>query len=198
MPGPQGNQFTLQDTALWDLMPVIMDGENKAGFHDPIASPLTLTGEGRSSLLTMLADSEEANPDVWRALPGFHWHAPVVKSKGGTEVLAVNVNRRGRFGPTPLIVTKAAGNGKVLFMGIDSAWRWRRGARIPIRPGRALRPSQTTGATVGSRLSFVGCDYCSMQVPTRPQLFPLVGALTREDSDSGGPITKSSNDSHAL
>ncbi|MCW1913857.1 hypothetical protein OJ996_09745 [Luteolibacter sp. GHJ8] len=127
MPGPQGNQFTLQDTALWDLMPVIMDNENKPGFHDPVASPLTLTGEGRSSLLTMLADSEEANPDVWRALPGFHWHAPVVKSKGGTEVLAVNVNRRGRFGPTPLIVTKTAGNGKVLFMGIDSAWRWRRG-----------------------------------------------------------------------
>ncbi|WP_367872654.1 hypothetical protein [Luteolibacter sp. Populi] len=127
MPGPQGNEFTLQDTALWDLMPVILDPENKGGLHDPVASPMTLTGEGRSSLLTMLADSEEANPDVWRSLPGFHWHAPVIKSKGGTEVLAVHANRRGRFGPVPLIVTKAAGNGKVLFMGIDSAWRWRRG-----------------------------------------------------------------------
>jgi len=127
MPGSQGNQFTLKDTALWDLMPVVLDEENKGGINDAVASPLTLTGEGRSSLLTMLADSEEANPDVWRSLPGFHWSAPVLKSKGGTEVLAVNVNRRGRFGPAPLIVTKAAGNGKVLFMGIDSAWRWRRG-----------------------------------------------------------------------
>ncbi|WP_035616231.1 hypothetical protein [Haloferula sp. BvORR071] len=127
MPGPQGNEFTLQDTALWDLMPVILDAENKGGIHDPVASPMMLTGEGRSSLLTMLADSEEANPQVWEALPGFHWHAPVVKSKGGTEVLAVHKNRKGRFGPIPLIVTKAAGNGKVLFMGIDSAWRWRRG-----------------------------------------------------------------------
>jgi hypothetical protein len=127
MPGPQGNQFTLLDTALSDLIPVNLDEENKGGFNDPVASPLSLTGEGRGSLLTMLADSEEANPDVWRSLPGFHWHAPVVKSKGGTEVLAVHANRRGRFGPVPIIVTKAAGNGKVLFMGIDSAWRWRRG-----------------------------------------------------------------------
>ncbi|WP_193211598.1 hypothetical protein [Luteolibacter marinus] len=127
LPGPQGNQFTLLDTALGDLMPVILDPENKGGFNDPVAAPLSLTGEGRGSLLTMLADSEEANPDVWRSLPGFHWHAPVIKSKGGTEVLAVNSNRRGRFGPVPIIVTKAAGNGKVLFMGMDSAWRWRRG-----------------------------------------------------------------------
>ena len=127
MPGPQGNQFTLLDTALRDLMPVDLDSENKGGFNDPVASPLTLTGEGRGSLLTMLADSEDANPDVWRSLPGFHWHAPVIKSKGGTEVLAVHTNRRGRYGLTPIIVTKLAGNGKVLFMGIDSAWRWRRG-----------------------------------------------------------------------
>lgn len=127
MPGPQGNQFSLLDTALGDLIPVNLDPENRGGIHDPVASPLALTGEGRGSLLTMLADSEEANPDVWRSLPGFHWHAPVIKSKGGTEVLAVHANRRGRFGLVPIIVTRLAGNGKVLFMGIDSAWRWRRG-----------------------------------------------------------------------
>ncbi|TAE75213.1 MAG: hypothetical protein EAZ84_09730 [Verrucomicrobia bacterium] len=127
MPGPQGNQFTLLDSALGDLVPVSLDDANKRGFHDPVASPLTLTSEGRSSLLTMLADSEEANPEVWRSLPGFHWHAPVIKSKGGAEVLAVHSNRRGRFGPIPIIITKSAGYGKVLFMGIDSAWRWRRG-----------------------------------------------------------------------
>ncbi len=127
LPGAQGNEFTLQDTGLWDLMPVVLDPENKNGISDEVASPMRLTGEGRSSLLTMLADSEDANPQVWESLPGFYWHAPVVKSKGGTEVLAVHMNRGGRFGPIPLIVTKTAGNGKVLFMGIDSAWRWRRG-----------------------------------------------------------------------
>ncbi len=127
MPGPQGNQFSFLDTALSDLMPVVLDETQKTGFSEGIPSPLNLTSEGRGSLLTMLGDTEDENPQIWRRLPGFYWHAPVVKAKGGTEVLAVHGNRRGKFGPVPLLVTKAAGNGKVLFMGIDSAWRWRKG-----------------------------------------------------------------------
>ena len=127
MPGPQGNQFSLLDTELSDLIPVLLDDDRKKGFAESIASPLTLTSEGRSSLLTMLANSEEENPEIWRRLPGFFWHAPVIRAKAGTEVLATHGNRRGKFGPVPLLVTKPAGSGKVLFMGIDSAWRWRRG-----------------------------------------------------------------------
>jgi hypothetical protein len=127
MPGSQGNQFSLLDTDLADLMPVMLDFENKRGISESIPSPLTLTTEGRASLLTMLGSNEEENPEIWRRLPGFYWHAPVIKAKGGTEVLAVHGNRRGKFGPVPLLVTKPAGSGKVLFMGIDSAWRWRRG-----------------------------------------------------------------------
>lgn len=127
LPGPQGNQFSLLDTALADLMPVILDDQDKQGLTESVAAPLVLTTEGRASLLTLLADNEEENPEVWRRLPGFYWHAPVIKSKGGTEVLAVHGSRRGKYGPIPLLVTKQASNGKVLFMGIDSAWRWRRG-----------------------------------------------------------------------
>jgi len=127
MPGALGNQFSLLDTDLSDLMPVILDDDQQKGLRESIASPLTLTSEGRASLLTMLGESEEENPAIWKRLPGFFWHAPVIKAKGGTEVLAVHGNRRGKFGPIPLLVTKTAGSGKVLFMGIDSAWRWRRG-----------------------------------------------------------------------
>ncbi len=127
LPGSQGRQFSLLDTGLSDLMPVILDEDHRNGMPESIAAPLTLTTEGRSSLLTMLGDNEEENPAIWRRLPGFYWHAPVIKAKAGTEVLATHGNRRGKFGPIPLLVTKPAGNGKVLFMGIDSAWRWRRG-----------------------------------------------------------------------
>jgi hypothetical protein len=127
LPGSQGNQFTLLDSDLSDLMPVILDDTHKTGMGESLPSPLNLTTEGRASLLTMLGNNEEENPEIWRRLPGFYWHAPVIKAKGGTEVLAVHGNRRGKFGPVPLLVTKAAGSGKVLFMGIDSAWRWRRG-----------------------------------------------------------------------
>ncbi len=127
LPGSQGNQFSLLDTDLSDLMPVILDDSHRGGMAESIASPLSLTTEGRASLLTLLGNNEEENPGIWRRLPGFYWHAPVIKAKGGSEVLAVHANRRGKFGPIPLLVTKPAGSGKVLFMGIDSAWRWRRG-----------------------------------------------------------------------
>lgn len=127
MPGPQGNQMSLLETELSDLVPVILDEEKPSGVSESIAAPLTLTTEGRGSLLTMLGNNEQENPEIWRRLPGFYWHAPVIKAKGGSEVLAVHGNRRGKYGPVPLLVTKPAGNGKVLFMGIDSAWRWRRG-----------------------------------------------------------------------
>ncbi len=127
MPGSQGNQISLLETDLSDLIPVILDETNKNGIAESIPSPLTLTTEGRASLLTMLGDNEEENPEIWRRLPGFYWRAAVIKAKGGSEVLAVDNSRRGKFGPTPLMVTKPAGTGKILFMGIDSAWRWRRG-----------------------------------------------------------------------
>jgi hypothetical protein len=127
LPGSKGNQFSLLATDLADLMPVVLDDRQRNGIRDPLATPLTLTSEGRSSLLTLLGENEEENPEIWRQLPGFHWHAPVIKAKAGAEVLAVHGNSRSKFGATPLLVTKSAGNGKVLFMGIDSAWRWRRG-----------------------------------------------------------------------
>ncbi|HEX7260184.1 MAG TPA: hypothetical protein VF258_00050 [Luteolibacter sp.] len=127
LPGSQGNQFSLLDTELSDLIPVILDDATPKGLAEPVPSSLTLTTEGRASLLTMLGSNEGENPEIWRRLPGFYWHAPVIKAKGGAEVLAVHGNRRGKYGPVPLLVTKPAGAGKVLFMGIDSAWRWRRG-----------------------------------------------------------------------
>ena len=127
IPGKQGNQHKLLDSPLGDLIPVILDDKNKEGLAESNASSLNLTSDGKGSLLTMLGDTEEENPVIWKSLPGFYWHAPVIKAKGGTDVLAVHANRSNEFGRIPLLVTKTAGNGKVLFLGHDSAWRWRRG-----------------------------------------------------------------------
>ena len=46
----------------------------------------------------------------------------------GSEVLAMHGTVSNGFGRVPLIVTKTFGAGKILFMGMDGAWRWRRGA----------------------------------------------------------------------
>ncbi|MGJ8694895.1 MAG: hypothetical protein ACSHYF_01135 [Verrucomicrobiaceae bacterium] len=127
IPGPRGKQFELEQSELADLIPVVLDAERKEGFSDPTASPMRLTGEGEKSLLTMLGDDERQNESIWQSLPGFYWHAPVVKAKAGSQVLAVNDNRRNSSGRIPILVTSRAGSGKVLYMAIDSAWRWRRG-----------------------------------------------------------------------
>ncbi|WP_346187763.1 hypothetical protein [Rubritalea halochordaticola] len=127
IPGSNGYQESLLKTPLGDLIPVILDKDRPKGISESTASPLALTGEGRGSLLTMLGNSEDENEQIWRDLPGFYWSAAVLKAKGGADVLATHANRRNQYGRIPLLVTKTAGTGKVLFLGHDSAWRWRRG-----------------------------------------------------------------------
>ncbi len=127
LPGYQGRQMELLKSELGDLMPVTFLNTKPEGTTQPSPSPLILTPEGRGSLLTMLADTEGENEEVWRNLPGFNWYAPVERTKAGSTVLAVHAADKNAYGRIPLIVTQSCGNGKVLFMGTDSAWRWRRG-----------------------------------------------------------------------
>ncbi len=85
--------------------------------------------EGRESPLLLLSKEGEAtsNDELWRSvLPGFYWHASVLRDTPGSRVLAVHDSKRNRYGYLPLIVTQPAGNGQTLFMGTDSAWRWRK------------------------------------------------------------------------
>jgi hypothetical protein len=51
----------------------------------------------------------------------------VLRAKAGTEILATHRTETNGFGRVPLIVTKTYGAGKILFMGTDGAWRWRKG-----------------------------------------------------------------------
>ncbi len=127
IPGAKGNQFTLSESNLGDIIPVILDQDKKEGLSESIETTMRLTPEGEESLLTMLGESEAQNETIWRNLPGFYWQAPVVRAKAGSTILAENEARRNAYGRLPIIVTSRAGSGKVLYMAIDSAWRWRRG-----------------------------------------------------------------------
>ncbi len=127
IPGLQGRQFDLLETALGELYPVAMDPAQPGGWGSRIAGHFELTERGRSSLLTKLADSQNENIEVWEDLPGFQWYAPVVRAKAGSEVLAVHHDMSNQYGRLPLLVTRTFGAGKVLFMGTDGAWRWRKG-----------------------------------------------------------------------
>ena len=127
LPGQRGRIFSLAKSPLGELLPVDLDSSDPNGTSAAEPSRLVLTQHGRGHLLTMLATTEEGNAELWKNLPGFYWFAPVRKSKGGSDVLAVHELARNEWGRIPLLVTRQQGNGKVLFMGTDGAWRWRRG-----------------------------------------------------------------------
>jgi len=106
---------------------VVLDETQPGGWGSRTASHFELTELGRRSLLTKLADTQEDNIEVWEGLPGFQWYAPVLKAKAGSEVLCVHKDISNEFGRLPLLATRTFGAGKVLFMGTDGAWRWRKG-----------------------------------------------------------------------
>ncbi len=127
MPGGRGNQMSLRLTDLEPLIPIQFDHAQRRGWGSTAPSKMQLTEIGEASLLTKLADNPQNNRRVWQALPGFQWYAPVLRAKSGTQVLAVHETDANENGRIPLLVTKTFGAGKVLFMGTDGAWRWRKG-----------------------------------------------------------------------
>lgn len=127
LPGLRGNQVTLLQTPLTDLFPIVWDEAQPRGWGSTAPGKFVLTEAGTRSLLTKLEDTDEASARVWSTLPGFQWYAPALRAKAGTEILATHGTETNRYGRVPLIVTKTYGAGKVLFMGTDGAWRWRRG-----------------------------------------------------------------------
>jgi hypothetical protein len=127
LPGWQGRQMSLLETELNELLPVVLDPAQPGGWGSRTACQFELTELGRRSLLTRLADTPEENSDVWESLPGFQWYAPVVRAKAGSEVLSIHKEMSNEYGRLPLLAARTFGAGKVLFMGTDGAWRWRKG-----------------------------------------------------------------------
>ena len=127
MPGPRGHQGTLLSSDLKPLYPVELDLTRADGVGTSEPSQLSLTETGRQSLLTELNDDPETNWRIWESLPGFHWHTAVARARVGSSVLGVHSDSSNRYGRVPLLVTRSAGAGKVLFMGTDAVWRWRLG-----------------------------------------------------------------------
>ncbi len=127
VPGRRGRENTLLNSPLKDLFPVELDTSKPGGIGLENESQLMLTSAGKGHWLTRFDADEDRNDELWKQLPGFYWSAAVEKSRPGSEVLAVHASLRNQWGRMPLLATRPAGNGKVLFLGTDSAWRWRRG-----------------------------------------------------------------------
>jgi hypothetical protein len=187
MPGYQGRQFSLLDTPLGDLYPVVMDDTQPGGWGSRTPGHFELSELGRRSLLTNLADTQDDNLSVWEDLPGFQWYAPVIKAKGGAEVLAVHKDMTNQHGRLPLLVTRTFGAGKVLFMGTDGAWRWRKGVEDKyhyrfwgqVVRWMAYQRNMAKGETM--RLYYS---------PDQPQVRQTVGLHANVMEKSGEPLSK--------
>lgn len=127
LPGWQGRQLSLLDTELSELYPVVLDAAQPVGWGTRTPDHFELTEKGRQSLLTKLADTQDENAAVWEDLPGFQWYAAVERAKAVADVLCVHKDAANEHGRIPLLATRTFGTGKVLFMGTDGAWRWRKG-----------------------------------------------------------------------
>jgi hypothetical protein len=187
MPGWEGHEMSLLQSDLADLYPVVMDDSQPGGWGTRLPSHFELTELGRRSLLTKLADSQDENSEVWEDLPGFQWYAPVVRAKAGTEVLCVHKDATNEFGRLPLLVTRSYGVGKVLFMGTDGAWRWRKGVEDKyhyrfwgqVVRWMAYQRNMAKGETMRMYYS-----------PDQPQLHQTVTLNANVMEQSGEPLSK--------
>jgi hypothetical protein len=185
MPGFRGGHFSLQATELYDLYPVVLDDTQTRGWGSRTPAQFELTDTGRSSLLTKLEEAEDDNATVWRSLPGFHWYAPILRARAGTEVLAVHKTQSNRYGRIPLLVTRTFGTGKILFMGTDGAWRWREGVedkyhyRFWGQVARWMAYQRNIASDDSMRLFFA---------PDRPRTGAVVTLNANVMGASGGPL----------
>jgi hypothetical protein len=127
IPGRKGKQLSFAGSPLDDLLPVVYDPQKPAGLGTANPANLDLTERGRQHWLTDLRGAGEPDRNFWNRLPGFFWSAMVKKSKPGSQVLATHSNFSSEWGKMPLLVVRHYQSGKSLFLGTDSAWRWRRG-----------------------------------------------------------------------
>jgi hypothetical protein len=127
IPGRKGKQLSFAGSPLDDLLPIVYDPQKPAGLGTANPANLDLTARGRQHWLTNLRGAGEPDRNFWNRLPGFFWSAMVKKSKPGSQVLATHSNFSSEWGKMPLLVLRHYQSGKSLFLGTDSAWRWRRG-----------------------------------------------------------------------
>ncbi|MGH7129867.1 MAG: hypothetical protein ACREIV_14955, partial [Planctomycetaceae bacterium] len=114
---------------MMDLRPFDVSDESAAAPPTERGFPLRLTPEGEDQPMLQFDLDPLLNRDVWSSLPGHLWGL-FGRAKPGATVYAyavrpgeaddLDAQRRGA-----IIVQQHYGFGQVLWIGIDSTWRWR-------------------------------------------------------------------------
>lgn len=141
--GPRAMPHRFAEMPLARLLPMQVESSTQAG-PSPAAGPLTITmatggveamayapfqlavtAPGAIHPAFELYESASRNRELWSRMPAFYWAAAPGQLRPGATVLAeFDAGESGRR--RPLIVEHFAGRGRVLFIGIDSTFLWRR------------------------------------------------------------------------
>lgn len=134
-----GRDFLPRDyltSPLETLFPVEIDGaagDGAAVFSAADFQPLSMSVTARGSMHTAFAITGDAsqNRAKWGSMSPFFQAAAATVAKPSATVLA-HVRAPGRRDLVPLVADAPVGNGRVLWIGCDETFRWRRNVGDPL------------------------------------------------------------------
>lgn len=90
--------------------------------------PVSLTAEGVDHPMLRFDSDPRANRALWDAMPPVFWSFPSGRAKPATRVLLEHSDPTLRRDDSnrPLLVAGLSGAGRVVYVGINGTWRWRR------------------------------------------------------------------------
>jgi hypothetical protein len=126
-----GTPGTYLNTPIEDLLPVKFKDVSQGVEEDKEKRftkefKLRLTKEGVYHNITRLVPLLEENEKLWTTLPSNYWYyTGIEKLKPAAIALVEHSSAGNANGPIPLITQQRYGKGQVLFIGLNSMWRWR-------------------------------------------------------------------------
>jgi hypothetical protein len=112
--------------SLQDLLPVRVQKGVPGRYPRGVASfRVELAPEGSVHEAMRFYDDPARNHNAWANLPRYYWCAAAERPAPGATVLAYNPIGTA-YGKLPLIAHHYAGQGRVLFVGTDETFRWRK------------------------------------------------------------------------
>jgi len=126
-----GTPGTYLNTPIEDLLPIkfkeIPQGvEEDSAKHFAREFKLRLTKDGVYHNITRLVPLLADNEKLWTILPVQYWYYTGIERLKPTAISLVEHSTASNSnGPIPLIAQQRYGKGQVLFIGVNSMWRWR-------------------------------------------------------------------------
>jgi hypothetical protein len=127
--GPRHAPSAFAGTVFEKLIPVELETSAPQNAVPPnVGTTAELSAQGRAHPMLKLGESEEENALAWKGFGKLFWTARVFRAKPAAQVLLVDAetSRANRHGKLVIAAEHQYGLGRVLWMGTDNTWRWRR------------------------------------------------------------------------